>query len=73
MDRLILLSQDKATIAELRRYFTKTLHTKVIRAVLSKQDVSGFAEANEIIKVALKEIDDMYKEDPKAKNLNQSE
>lgn len=73
MDRLILLSQDKATLNALKEYFTQTLNSKLIRTALNKQDVTGFAEADNIIKTALKEIDDMFKEEKKVNNLNQSE
>jgi hypothetical protein len=73
MERLILLSQDKATLGELKEYLTKTLNTKLIKAVLNKEDATGYAEANDIIKVALKEIDDMFKPEKKTSNLNESE
>ena len=73
MDRLILLSQDKATLNALKEYFTQTLNSKLIKTALNKQDVTGYAEADNIIKTAMKEIDDMFKEEKKVNNLNQSE
>lgn len=73
MDKLRQLSQDKATLGELGDYLTKTLHEKLIAKALKREDVSGFAEANEIIKTALHEIDDMFKPERKIDNKNQAE
>lgn len=74
MERLRLLSQDKATLVELKDYLRQTLEKKLIAKAMRKEDVSGFAEANEIIKTAMEEIDNMFKVETNKKiNLNQSE
>jgi len=73
MEKLTLLSQDKATLSELRNYLNKTLETKLIQKALRKEDVSGFAEASEIIKISLDEIDKLFKIEKKVNNINQSE
>lgn len=73
MDKLILLSQDKATLQAIREYLQGTLEKKLVYKALHKEDVSGFAEANEIIKVAIDEIDSLTKVEKKVININQSE
>lgn len=74
MERLRLLSQDKVTLVELKDYLRQTLEKKLIAKAMRKEDVSGFAEANEIIKTAMEEIDNMFKVETNKKiNLNQSE
>lgn len=73
MDKLILLSQDKATLQAIRDYLQSTLEKKLVYKALHKEDVSGFAEANEIIKVALDEIDSLTKKEKEIKLINQSE
>lgn len=73
MDKLVLLSQDKATLLALREYINGTLERKLIAKALQKEDVSGFAEAHNIIKVALDEIDSLTKQDKKPININQAE
>lgn len=73
MDKLTLLSQDKATLLELKNYLNSTLERKLISKALKKEDVSGFAEASEIIKVAMNEIDNLFKDAKKVAHLNPSE
>lgn len=73
MDKLTLLSQDKATLLELKNYLNSTLERKLITKALKKEDVSGFAEASEIIKVAMNEIDNLFKDAKKVAHLNPSE
>lgn len=73
MDKLVLLSQDKATLEDVRQYMYKTLERKLVTKALRKEDVSGFAEAHEIIRVALDEIDALTKVEKKSNNLNQAE
>ena len=50
MDRLTLLSQDKATLKDLRTFFESVLNDEIIKKTLAKLDTSGYAEASEIIK-----------------------
>lgn len=73
MERLVLLSQDKDTLLELRSYLKGTLERKLIDKAMKKDDVSGFAEAFDIIKVALDEIDSLSKKDKVISKINQSE
>lgn len=73
MDKLRLLSQDKATLAEVKNYLQSTLEKKLISKALRKEDVSGFAEASEIIRVAIDEIDNMFKPEKKVSTINQAE
>lgn len=73
MDKLVILSQDKATLQALREYINSTLERKLINKALNKEDVSGFAEASNIIKVALDEIDAMSKKEKEIIRINQSE
>ena len=73
MDKLVLLSQDKATLEDVRQYMYKTLERKLVTKALRKEDVSGFAEAHDIIRVALDEIDALTKVEKKSNNLNQAE
>jgi hypothetical protein len=70
MDRLNLLSQDKATLEQLREFFKSVLHDEIIKKTLSKQDVTGYAEASEIIKKSLDKIDGLFKEEKKNKVNN---
>lgn len=73
MDRLTLLSQDKATLKDLRTFFESVLNDEIIKKTLAKQDTSGYAEASEIIKKSLNKIDDLYKENKKGEVSNPSE
>lgn len=73
MEKLVLLSQDKATLTELRNYLQSTLEKKLIAKALRKEDVTGFAEANNIIKTAIDEIDALTKSEKKSNNINQAE
>jgi len=73
MEKLILLSQDKATLEELKNFLQTTLERKLITKALKKEDVSGFAEASEIIKVAMNEVDNLFKDQKKIAHLNPSE
>ena len=73
MDRLTLLSQDKATLGDLKEFFKVVLNEEIISKTLKKEDTSGYAEASEIIKKALKKIDDLYKENKKTSNIKRSE
>jgi predicted secreted protein len=70
MDRLNLLSQDKATLEQLREFFKGVLHDEIIKKTLSKQDTTGYAEASEIIKKSLDKIDGLFKEEKKNKVNN---
>ena len=73
MDKLVILSQDKATLQAVREYLNSTLERKLINKALKKEDVSGFADASNIIKVALDEIDGLSKKDNQTNRINQSE
>lgn len=73
MDRLTLLSQDKATLKDLKTFFDTVLNDEIIKKTLSREDTSGYAEASEIIKKALNKIDDLYKENKKGEVTNPSE
>lgn len=73
MDKLILLSQDKETLRQLREYINKTFEQRLIKRVLAGQDVSGFKDASDIIKIAVDDIDSLSKKDKKNINLNQAE
>lgn len=73
MDKLILLSQDKATLQAVRDYIKSTLEKKLVAKALNKEDVSGFAEASNIIKVAIDEIEAMSKKENQINRINQSE
>jgi len=73
MDRLTLLSQDKATLKDLKTFFDTVLNDEIIKKTLSREDTSGYAEASEIIKKALNKIDDLYKENKKGDVTNPSE
>ena len=73
MDKLVLLSQDKETLRLLREYMTGTIENRLIKKVLAGQDVSGFKDAHEIIKITLDEIDALSKKDKKNININQAE
>jgi hypothetical protein len=72
MERLFNLAKDKLTMTDLREYFKTTLEKKLVEKALLGQDVVGFKEANDIIKVALNELETMVKP-KKGVNLNQSE
>lgn len=61
MERLIQLSKDKDLVAEIRNYLNKTLEKRLIQDTLARKDVSGFADAFEIIKLALNEIENLSK------------
>lgn len=73
MDKLILLSQDKGTLQAIRDYLKSTLEKKLIAKALNKEDVSGFAEASNIIKISLDEIDNLTKKDNQINRINQAE
>jgi len=73
MDKLVLLSQDKATLQAVREYMYSTLERKLIAKVLHKEDVSGFADAHEIIRVSLDEIDALTKKENQVNRINQAE
>lgn len=73
MERLIQLSHDKATIADLKEFTKKTLEAEIISKALKGESVTGYKEASDIIQKTLKKIDDLFKEEKKVANLNQSE
>jgi len=73
MDKLVLLSQDKATLQAVREYMNSTLERKLISKVLHKEDISGFADASEIIKISLDEIDALTKKETPINRINQAE
>lgn len=73
MDRLKLLSQDKATLQELKDFFKVVLNEEIITKTLKREQTTGYAEAVEIINKSLKRIDDLYREKKRANNLNQNE
>lgn len=73
MDKLKLLSQDKATLMALKEFFKQTLESEIVNKTLKKEDTSGYAEASEIISKSLKKIEDLSKENKKGKYINQSE
>jgi hypothetical protein len=73
MDKLVILSQDKATLQAVRDYLNSTLRKKLVYKALKKEDISGFADASNIIKIALDEIDGLSKKDNEVKRINQSE
>lgn len=73
MERLTLLSKDKATLQDLSNYLHLTLEKKLIAKALRKEDVSGYAEASEIIKIAMNEIDALTEVDKVRNNINQAE
>lgn len=73
MDRLTLLSQDKATLKDLKTFFDTVLNDEIIKKTLAKQDTSGYAEASEIIRKSLNKIDDLYQENKKQDVVNPSE
>jgi len=73
MDRLTLLSQDKATLKDLKDFFELVLNDEIVKKTLAREDTSGYAEASEIIKKSLAKINDLYKEEVKKDGLNKSE
>lgn len=73
MERLIRLSQDKQTLADLREFFNNTLYSEIIDKTIKKEDVSGYSEAYKIIKKSLNLIDDLYKPDKPKQDPNQAE
>lgn len=72
MTNLLKLAQDKATLNELREYFSLYLKDRLVTKALLKQDITGYAEANEIIKFALTDLEKQVAKKP-SKSLNQSE
>ena len=67
MDKLILLSQDKATLNALRDYFISVLDEKTIKCVKLGENPAGYREAYEIVKKVLDDVNALYKEN---KNTN---
>lgn len=59
-------------MADLREYFRRNLEEKIITTVMLKKDVSGYAEASEIIRKALDDLEATVSKKPVI-NLNQSE
>lgn len=73
MENLKKLSQDKATMADLKLFFTESLHNKIIEKTLKKIDTTGYAEAMEIINKCMLDIDLLSKEKKQKKELNNFE
>jgi len=73
MENLIKLSQDKATLKDLKDFIYKKMYAKIVDKVIKKEDVSGYADAKQIIKDSLEEIDSLFKDGKKSSKLNQSE
>ncbi|MBP7540370.1 MAG: hypothetical protein KA802_10530 [Saprospiraceae bacterium] len=73
MDRLIILSQDKGTLEDVRKYMYSLLERKLVFKALKKEDITGFAEAHDIIRIALDEIDALSKVEKKTNNINHAE
>lgn len=73
MENLVKLSQDKATLKDLKDFIYKKMYEKIVDKVLKKEDVSGYADAKQIIKDTIEEIDSLFKDGKKSININQSE
>jgi hypothetical protein len=73
MENLVKLSQDKATLKDLKDFMYKKMYAKIVDKVIKKEDVSGYADAKQIIKDALEEIDSLFKDGKKSNKINQSE
>jgi hypothetical protein len=73
MESLVKLSQDTATLNDIRSFMNSKLEQKIISKVLKGEDVSGYANAYDIIKITLNEIEDLHKNKKESPRINQSE
>lgn len=73
MEALIRLAKDKTTMDAIRLFMNEKMKEKIISKVIKKEDISGYADASEVIKTALNEIEALGKEKKEPKNINQSE
>jgi len=71
MENLRNIASNKVLMDSLRAYFQAHLEKKIIEKALLKKDIGGYAEASEIIKVALSELENSVKV-KKTNNLDQS-
>ena len=72
MDTLKQLYNDKQGIEDLKNLFLTVLHDEAVTRVMKRENVSGIADANEIINKAFDRLDDMFKPEVSRKDSNQA-
>lgn len=48
-ERIYLFAKDQATISDVKEYMQNYLKERIISLAFNKKDITGYAEANEII------------------------
>jgi hypothetical protein len=65
MDRLQQLHNDKATTDLFKEFFVGVLEEETIKRVFAKKDITGIAEARELLDKVFNRLDDIYKVEKK--------
>lgn len=72
MDKLQILYKDKATMEEIRKFLSQILEEVAVERTLGRKDVTGIADANDIINKAFNRLDEMYAPTKKVNTDNQA-
>ena len=72
MNKLNELYNDKAMLEDLRNLFNIVIEEQAVKKVLAREDVSGIADANDIVTKAFDRLDEMFKPEVKVKQKNNS-
>jgi len=72
MNKLNELYNDKAMLEDLRNLFNIVIEEQAVKKVLAREDVSGIADANDIVTKAFDRLDEMFKPEKKVKQENNS-
>lgn len=61
MERLHLLYQDQATLAEFKALFLSVLGQETIDRAFARKDIGGIADARELLDKVFDKLDELYK------------
>lgn len=72
-DRIIFFAKDQATISDVRDYMHGYLNERILSLAFSKQDITGYAEAKEIIDACFTNMTSAASGSTKAGYINENE
>jgi hypothetical protein len=63
---------DKETAANVKKWLHQICEEEVLKKVFNREDVSGFADARDIIDIAFEKMDEMFAPKPKKNTDNEA-
>lgn len=72
-DRITLFAKDQATIADVKEYMHSYLNERILSLAFSKQNITGYAEAKEIIDACFTNMIKDASGDTKTEYINENE